>query len=326
MRILIVGAAGSLGRQLAPQLAARGHEVICFDLKPVEREPYAGYRWVTGDLLVPHVLAEAAQGCEAVVHIPAWHGIHVHHRTRRDFWTLNVDGAFNAFQAALTVGVRKVVYCSAMGVYGGIPRPQDRALRVTDESPVRPARDIYAYTKVIGEQMCELYHRVYGLEVVAFRLGMFVPVDFVHYGMRLVHGGVDERDLAQAFCLALESAVHFGTFNLFSPTPFEEEDAAPLVSDPAAVLRRYYADADVLDRFAQGRTLPPASWYTVAGDATVVPTPIRTYWKSDRAREELGWRPEYDFARFLRDLRDNTATYVRENRYPVPGAPAPWQP
>ena len=44
------------------------------------------------------------------------------------------------------------------------------------------------------------------------------------------------------------------------------------------------------------------------------------------AREELGWRPEYDFARFLRDWRDAEVPYARENRYPVPGAPAPWQP
>src|SRR5919108_208585 len=96
MRVLIVGAAGSLGRQLAPQLAERGHEVICFDLQRVAGSPY---RWVHGDVLVPHALAEAAQGCEALVHIVAWHGIHLRYKTRRDFWELNVDGAFNAFEA-----------------------------------------------------------------------------------------------------------------------------------------------------------------------------------------------------------------------------------
>src|SRR5919108_814080 len=229
MRVLIVGAAGSLGRQLAPQLAERGHEVICFDLQRVAGSPY---RWVHGDILVPHALAEAAAGCEALVHIVAWHGIHLRHRTRRDFWELNVDGAFNAFQAALTAGVRKLLYCSAMGVYGGLPRPSDRALCITDDSPVVPAKDIYAYTKVVGEQLCALYHRVYGLDVITFRLGMFVPVDFLHYGMRLVHGGVDERDLARAFRLALENdAVRSGTFNLFSPTPFQAADEALVVTD-----------------------------------------------------------------------------------------------
>ena len=324
MRILIIGAAGSLGRQLAPELAERGHEVICFDRRRVEDSPY---RWVLGDILVPHALAEAAQGCEALVHIPAWHGIHLRHRSRRDFWELNVDGAFNAFQAALTVGARKLLYCSAMGVYGGIPRPPNRALRITDESPVVPARDIYAYTKVIGEQVCELYQRVYGLAVVAFRLGMFVPVDFIHYGMRLVHGGVDERDLAQAFRLALEDdAVKTGTFNLFSPTPFNAEDEAQLVDDPLAVLRAYYPDVDALADAGRGRQLDVARWYRFTSDGAVVPEPIRVYWKSDRARTELGWQPRHDFARFLRDLKDGGAEYVRENRYPVPNAPAPWRP
>ena len=324
MRVLIVGAAGSLGRQLAPELAERGHEVVCCDLRTVEGSPY---RWVVGDIRVPHVLAEAAEGCQALVHIPAWHGIHLRYRSRRDFWELNVDGAFNAFQAALTAGVRKVLYCSAMGVYGGIPRPADRALRIADETPTLPAKDVYAYTKVIGEQLCELYHRVYGLDVVAFRLGMFVPVDFIHYGMRLAHGGVDERDLAQAFRLALENDdVKTGTFNLFSPTPFGAEDEAQLVEDPLTVLRRYYPDVDALSGAGRGRQLDAARWYWLTSDGTVVPEPIRVYWKSDRARTQLGWQPGHDFARFLRDLKDGRAEYVLDNRYPVLNAPAAWQP
>ena len=322
MRVLIVGAAGSLGRQLVPELSEHGHDVLCFDVRRTEGSPH---RWILGDIRVPHHLAEAAEGCEAVVHIPAWHGIHNRFKSRRDFWELNVDGAFNAFEAAKVVGARKFLYCSAMGVYGGIPRPLDRTLRIDDASPRIPAKDIYAYTKVIGEELCEMYHRVYGLDVVAFRLGMFVPVDFVHYGMRLVHGGVDERDLVQAFRLALENDdVHSGTFNLFSPTPFQRDDEEALISDPLSVLRRYYVDAGVLDTAARGRQLEP-NWYSVEGDA-VRPNPIRVYWKSDRAREVLGWRPDYDFARFLRELKEGTAEHVRENRYPVPNHPEPWRP
>jgi len=323
MRVLIIGAAGSLGRQLAPELAGRGHEVVCFDLTRREGSPY---QWVTGDIRVPHALSEAATGCDALVHIPAWHGIHLRYRTRRDFWELNVDGAFNAFQAALTVGARKLLYCSAMGVYGGIPRPPECALRITDDSPVTPAKDIYATTKVIGEQLCALYHRTYGLAVVAFRLGMFVPVDFVHYGMRLLHGGVDERDLAQAFRLALEDdAIVDGTFNLFAPTPFTPADEMALVADPLAVVCRHYPDAAVLEKGGRGRTLEP-NWYTVTPEGALVPDPIRVYWESARAHEQLNWQPQYDFARFLRDLGEGSADYVRDNRYPVADAPAPWHP
>jgi hypothetical protein len=57
-----------------------------------------------------------------------------------------------------------------------------------------------------------------------------------------------------------------------------------------------------------------------------VPEPIREYWRSDRARTVLGWEPRYDFARFVSELKDSGAAYVRENRYPVPSAPAPWRP
>jgi UDP-glucose 4-epimerase len=323
MKVLITGAAGSLGRQLARDLAERGHEVVGYDLRRAEGMPC---RWVMGDVRAVQALTEAAEGCQAVAHLPAWHGIHLRHKSRREFWELNVDGAFNAFQAAKTVGARKVLFCSTMGVYAGIPRPEGRALRITDESPVTPGRDIYAYTKAIGEQLAELYHRAYGLDTLVFRLGMFVPGDFMHYGMRLLHGGVDERDLAQAFRLALEQeTVRHGVFNLFAPTSFEGEDEATLVADPLSVVQKYYPDADVLQTAARGRQLDP-HWYSVTEDGAVVPSPVHVYWKSDRARQELGWQPQYDFARFLRDLKEGTAEYVRENRYPVPAAPEPWRP
>lgn len=195
------------------------------------------------------------------------------------------------------------------------------------DRPVTPANDIYAHTKVIGEQLCELYHRVHGLEVIAFRLGMFVPVDFIHYGMRLVHGGVDERDLAQAFRLALEhDEVQTGTFNLFSPTPFEVEDETRLVTDPRAVLSKHYSGIDALLTAARGHDLEAARWFRVTNEGEVVPESIRVYWKCDRARTVLGWEPRYDFDRFLGDLKDGQAPYVRENTYPVPNAPAPWRP
>jgi nucleoside-diphosphate-sugar epimerase len=179
---------------------------------------------------------------------------------------------------------------------------------------------------LIGERLGEFYHRAEGLDVLMFRFGMFVPADFFHYGMRLLHGGVDERDLAQAFRLALENqAVKYGAFNLFSPVPFEPEDEARLVSDPLGVVRKYDPDAEVLETAARGRPLDP-HWYSLTPEGAIVPNPIRVYWKSDRAQSVLGWQPQYDFGRFLRDLKDGTAVYVRENRYPVPNAPEPWRP
>jgi nucleoside-diphosphate-sugar epimerase len=138
MRVLIVGAGGSLGRQLAPELAERGHEVVCFDLKRVDSSPFAGC-WAIYSSPWPwwrpwpaaRRWSTSPRGTASI-----WRTV-----AGPIFWRLNVDGAFNAFEAALTVGARRVLYCSAMGVYGGILRPSDRPLRITDESPVVAARD-----------------------------------------------------------------------------------------------------------------------------------------------------------------------------------------
>ena len=47
MRVLVTGAAGSIGRVVTPGLADRGHEVVGLDLVP-EPEGFDG-TWHTGD-------------------------------------------------------------------------------------------------------------------------------------------------------------------------------------------------------------------------------------------------------------------------------------
>ena len=64
------------------------------------------------------------RGCDCIVHIAAWHGIHEDRgeKDAYDFFDLNVRGTFEVFEAAALAGVGKVIFISTTSVY----RPDTR--------------------------------------------------------------------------------------------------------------------------------------------------------------------------------------------------------
>jgi UDP-glucose 4-epimerase len=70
---------------------------------------------------------------KGILHAAALHGIHLSKYTRDDFWTLNVQGTYNVYEAARQYGLSKVLLCSTMGVYGeSIREVPDSFAKVTE--------------------------------------------------------------------------------------------------------------------------------------------------------------------------------------------------
>jgi nucleoside-diphosphate-sugar epimerase len=246
------------------------------------------------------------EGVDAVVHGAALHGIHVGKWSPEDFWAINVTGTFHVFEAAREQGVKRLVLSSTMGVYGESARPTEEAWNiVTEDLPCLPG-DVYGMSKVLCEEMGRTYGRRWGVTTVALRLGMFVPEpNLERYGFRLLFGGVDDRDVAQAVLLALthEPPGGFDLFNVMADVPFTPGDVRALRSDLPSVLERYYPGSIDLFR-ARGLNLSELVWG-------------RTIWSAEKAKRLLGYRPHYNFDGFLSALRHNDARY-----YPV--ASLPW--
>lgn len=201
MKVLITGAGGNLGRVLAPALEKQGHEPVLMDY----REILTPYRFIKGDVTVKEDVFRAVQGVDAVVHAAALHGIHLSKYTRDDFWRLNVQGTYNVYEAVKELGVRKVLLCSTIGVYGESVKALPETFAVVSEDlPLLP-KDFYGLSKKLCEEIGYFYSRCHGIQTIAYRLGMFVPENFIRYGFRLLKGGVDDRDVAQAFLLGLHN-------------------------------------------------------------------------------------------------------------------------
>ena len=294
MRVLVTGAGGNLGRATIPALVDAGHEPVAFDFRTID----AVAPFVEGDIRDPEAVTRAMDGCDAVVHGAALHGIHLAHWSTREFFSINVEGSFNVFQAARELGIERFVLASTMGVYGeSLEAPADRWAWVHEGLPTLP-KDIYGTSKVMAEELGRMLGRTGAMRVVALRFGMYVPASFEHYGFRLLFGGVDERDVAQSVLLSLEHVPQggFDAFDIFADTPFGPEDAIAMHEDPLSVIERYWPGANDLFR-EKGIDAREHIW-------------ARFLWPVELAKRVLGYRPSWGFAEFLDAVRrDDRSRY-----------------
>lgn len=297
MRVLITGAGGTLGTLLAPLLAEAGHEPVLFDLHSLE----SAYEFVQGDVRSLEDLRVATRGAEYILHLAAILGIQS--ATARDFYDINLTGTFNVWQAAAEAGVRGLVFSSTMSIY----KPHDQPLRadavtVMDEQTPAQPRDIYGYTKAAGEEMCRLYGRSHGIPSIALRYGMFSPEPFFSYGIRLLYGGVDARDVARAVLAALEALSSgkvrcWDVFNVESLVPFTAGDHPQLLRGPLPVLERHYPGCAELLRARGVERL----------------TPIHEVYPMNHAEDVLGFFPERNFVQWLEELKARPEERAQKN-------------
>jgi uronate dehydrogenase len=167
VRVLLTGAAGSIGRSLLAGLAEQGHEVVGLDLLP-EPEGFDG-SWHTVDCEDPDAVAEvfAGESLDAVVHLagrPTESGLveQLHSHTV-------ATGA--VLDAMVEHGVTRIVYASSNHAIGRVPRSQGP---VDDTTPPR-ADTFYGVAKVATESLLRLYADRYGIDAVACRIGTFLP-------------------------------------------------------------------------------------------------------------------------------------------------------
>jgi farnesol dehydrogenase len=117
--ILLTGATGYLGSQVARQLTARGESfrVLVRDPSRLGFIPAtARCEVVIGDLGDPGALRRATQGARAVIHTAALVRMWV--RDRREFRRVNVQGLQSLLQIAANSGVERVIYTSSFIALG----------------------------------------------------------------------------------------------------------------------------------------------------------------------------------------------------------------
>jgi nucleoside-diphosphate-sugar epimerase len=292
--VLITGAGGNLGAALTPELRRAGFRVRLVDLRQLPASE--AVEAMVADVRLPDDVRRAVEGTRFVVHGAAWHGIHLEGHPPRDFWELNVDGTFNVYEAAREAGVQGIVFSSTMGVYGASDRPDPggAAIRVHEGLALQPT-DIYGLSKVVCEDLARLWARTEKMRTIALRFGMFVPETFTRYGVRLLYGGVDPRDVATSVLASLRSleerATWFDAFNIESAVPFSADEASLLPGDPMSVIASHWPQAPGL--------LASAGAELWGG--------INHYYDISHASDSLDWHAQFNFGEFLDALRSKAS-------------------
>jgi nucleoside-diphosphate-sugar epimerase len=164
---LVTGGAGFIGSHLAEELVRRGHGVRVVDNlitgKRRNLDHIKSVEFLEGDLAIGEVARRAVDGMEYVLHQAAIPSVP---RSVKDPLTsneANVTAALNILVAARDAGVKRLVYAGSSSVYGDTPTLPKR-----EDMPTNPLSP-YALQKLVAEQYCQIFTRLYGFETVTTR-------------------------------------------------------------------------------------------------------------------------------------------------------------
>lgn len=196
MNVLVIGGAGKVASVIIPYLKQQ-HTLRVFDLKPPAD---AALDHHVGNLTDFDALSKAAQGMDALLYMAMgsldWTTIN----GVQNAFDVNVKGVYLALKAAFEAGAQHAVYCSTMSVYEELNK---RFMFDEDQPP--DARDLYGFTKRMGEAVCHNMHQRTGMSVNALRLCL--PISDEDWLAKAKAGvptiATAASDLARAFHAAL---------------------------------------------------------------------------------------------------------------------------
>ena len=199
-RVLVLGAAGKIGREVRTRLSSRYALTRLADIVPQE-PPGAGEECVDADLADMAALTAAMKGIDCVVHL-AGISVEPDEREWEQVLPANIVGTHNVFEAARKAGVSRVVYASSHHAIGFYRRTD------TIRAGVAPRPDTYyGVSKVFGEAMGRFYADKFGLSVVSLRIGAYrpEPTDRRHLAV-----WISPRDMVELIRCSIEAPeVHY---------------------------------------------------------------------------------------------------------------------
>ena len=288
-RVFFTGASGKAGRHVSAYLVKKGYKILNADLENFE-QPGVDFLNVditdagqTFSALSAHMNRDELRKAQnplkydAVVHFAAIPRIL--QATDVETYRVNVMGTYNVFEAAVKLGIQKIIFASSETVYGlcfSHDKPAPLELPICENSAVRPM-DSYATSKVVNEETAKAFHRRSGIDIYALRIGNVIEPDEYHRftdfcknpDVRLPNAFnyIDARDLGQAVHLCLGAdGLGYEVFNVSN-----DQNSVDLNTNQ--ILKRFYSDVPITRRIG----------------------PEECLFSNKKLKEKLGFSPIYDW-------------------------------
>jgi NAD dependent epimerase/dehydratase len=170
-RVLVTGAGGFIGSQLAERLVEKGAAVRSFvhynalgargwlDDSPLVDEMEV----VSGDVADRDSVVRAMAGVETVFHLASLIAIPYSYEAPDSYVRVNIGGILNILQTARRNEVARVVHTSTSEVYGTA-----RSVPITEDHPLQ-AQSPYSASKIGADKVAESFFLSYGAPVVTLR-------------------------------------------------------------------------------------------------------------------------------------------------------------
>ncbi|MGV2104472.1 NAD-dependent epimerase/dehydratase family protein [Agrobacterium vitis] len=240
-RIVFTGGTGKAGRHAVPHLLAKGYSILNLDLKPLD---CPGVNTLITDItdsgqvfnaLTTHFGFDGydhgapPSAPDAVVHFAAIPRVMI--EPDNSTFSANVVGTYNVIEAAMKLGVRKVIIASSETTYGVCFAEGDKEFHSfpLEEDYDSDPMDSYGLSKVVNEKTARAFAMRYKADIYALRIGNVIePHDYANFPgyldnpmsrKRNAWSYIDARDLGEIVHLCIEKdGLGFQVFNAVNDT------------------------------------------------------------------------------------------------------------
>ena len=240
-RIIFTGGTGKAGRHAVPYLLAKGYSILNVDLKPLD---LPGVNTLITDLtdsgqtfnaLTTHFgfdgydKGRPPSAPDAIVHFAAIPRVMIEPDNKT--FSANVMSTYNVIEAAMKLGVKKVVFASSETTYGVCFAEGDKDYHSfpLEENYDSDPMDSYGLSKVVNEKTARAFAERYGADIYALRIGNVIePHEYGAFATyvknppmrkRNAWSYIDARDLGEIVHLCLQkNGLGYQVFNAVNDT------------------------------------------------------------------------------------------------------------